>query len=85
MELKKCANCGAFITTEATICDSCSNKATYDMTLLKNYFDETSGFDSISAVSATTGVSPKVIQQYIQDNNYIDSEINPTTFSSINY
>ena len=85
MEIKKCTNCGAFITTEATICGSCLNKSTYDMTLLKNYFDETSSFDSISAVSAATGVSPKAIQKYMQDNNYTNSEFNPTSFSSIQY
>lgn len=85
MEIKKCANCGSFITTDATVCDSCLNKSSYDMTLLKNYFDETSSFDSISAISATTGVSPKAIQKYMLDNNYTNSEINQSSFSSIQY
>lgn len=85
MKIKKCANCGSFITSEANLCSSCANKANYDMTLLKNYFDEAASFDSISAVSATTGVSPKSIQQYMQDNDYMNSEINPTSFSSIQY
>ena len=85
MKIKKCANCGSFITSETTLCGSCANKANYDMTLLKNYFDETVSFDSISAVSAATGVSPKSIQQYMQDNDYMNSEINPTSFSSIQY
>ena len=39
MEIKKCSNCGSFITSESTLCSSCANKANYDMTLLKNYFD----------------------------------------------
>ena len=85
MEIKKCSNCGSFITSEATLCSSCANKANYDMTLLKNYFDENASFDSISAVSATTGVSPKSIQKFMQDNDYMSSEINPTSFSSIQY
>ena len=70
MEIKKCTSCGAFITTEATVCDSCLNKMNYDMTLLKNYFDEISSFDSISAISAATGVSPTAIQKYMQDNHF---------------
>ena len=85
MEIKKCSNCGSFITSDATLCSSCTNKANYDRTLLKNYFDEAISFDSISAVSATTGVSPNSIQKYMQDNDYINSEINPTSFSSIQY
>ncbi len=85
MEIKKCPNCGSFITSDATLCSSCANKANYDKTLLKNYFDCAVSFDSISAVSAATGVSPKSIQQYMQDNDYINSEINPTSFSSIQY
>ncbi len=85
MEIKKCTNCGAFITTDANLCDTCANKTNYDMTLLKDFFNESSGFDSISAVSAATGVSPAVIQQYIEKNNYTDSEINSTSFTSIQY
>lgn len=85
MEIKKCANCGAFITTEGNLCNTCLNKARYDNTLLKNYFDENTSFDSISSVSAATGVSPKAIQQFMIDNNYTNSEINSTTFSSIQY
>ena len=85
MEIKKCTKCGAFITTGADLCETCANKATYNMTLLKNYFDETPNFDSISAVSAATGVSPEYVERYISENNYHNSEINPNTFSSIQY
>lgn len=84
MEIKKCTNCGAFITNGATLCDSCSHKANYDMTLLKNYFDESVSFDSISAISASTGVSPKSVQKYMQD-NFMETDVNPVSFSSIQY
>lgn len=69
MEIKKCSNCGAFITTEGSLCTSCSSKLNYDMSLLKNYFEATPSFDSISAVSNATGVSPSSIQKYIEQTN----------------
>lgn len=84
MEIKKCSNCGAFITTQTNFCDACLNKMNYDMTLLKNYFDETPSFDSISTVSATTGISPKSIEQYMQMNHY-EPGTNTTSFNSIEY
>ncbi len=84
MEIKKCTSCGAFITTNTNICSSCMNKMHYDMTLLKNYFEESPSFDSISSVSAATGVAPSSIQKYIQENE-LGSEINPISFSSIQY
>ena len=84
MEIKKCTSCGAFITTEETICDSCKNKMNYDMTLLKNYFDENPSFNSISEISVTTGISPTSIQKYMQENDYNAAGYG-TTFSSIKY
>ncbi len=84
MEIKKCASCGSFITSGATICATCANKASYEKTLLKNYFDENASFDSISSVSATTGVSFNSVQKYIQDNNYVDLD-STTTFNPIQY
>lgn len=84
MEIKKCASCGSFIASGATICATCANKASYEKTLLKNYFDENASFDSISSVSATTGVSFNSVQKYIQDNNYVDLD-STTTFNPIQY
>ncbi len=85
MKINKCSKCGSFITTDSTICESCLSKQDYDMTLLKNYFDENSSFDSISAISATTGVAPSIIEKYINENNYSDTATSPTTFTSIQY
>ncbi|MBQ6860900.1 MAG: hypothetical protein IJO08_04570 [Clostridia bacterium] len=85
MEIKKCASCGSFISSGAAICATCANKASYEKTLLKNYFDENTSFDSISSVSATTGVSFGSVQKYIQDNNYLDSDVSATTFNPIQY
>lgn len=84
MEIKKCANCGAFIVTEGPLCDSCTDKVNLDMSLLKNYFEESPSFDSISEISASTGVSPVSIQKYMEKNNY-HLESNSINFNSIQY
>ena len=85
MEIKKCLNCGSFISSESTLCEKCSNKITYENTVLKNYFDGNSSFDSIPSISASTGISPVTIQNYMLNNNYIDTDSNLTGFSSIQY
>lgn len=85
MEIKKCINCGSFISSESTLCTECANKITYENTVLKNYFDENSSFDSIPSISASTGISPSSIQNYMLQNNYIDSDTPVTGFNSILY
>lgn len=85
MEIKKCINCGSFISSESTLCTKCTNKITYENTVLKNYFDENSSFDSIPSISASTGISPATIQNYMVSNNYIDLDTPTTGFSSIQY
>ena len=87
MELKKCKNCGAFINSESEFCSSCANNLSYNLTILKNYFeDENNSFDSITAVSGRTGVSPTIVQNFMIENNYIDStEIEKTSFANIPY
>lgn len=85
MEIKKCINCGSFISSEATLCTTCANKITYENTVLKNYFDENSSFDSIPSISAVTGIAPSAIQRYMLNNNYIESNSPTIGYSSIQY
>lgn len=85
MEIKKCINCGSFISSDATLCNSCANKMTYENTVLKNFFDENNSFDSIPSISAVTGIAPASIQRFMISNNYIDSSVDTTGFSSIQY
>ena len=86
MVLKKCRNCGAFISSDAEFCSSCANNYDYNKTILKGYFDNGVGSDSISAISSTTGVSPSLIQKYMIDNNYIDANgLEATSFASLPY
>ena len=87
MVLKKCRNCGAFISSDAEFCSSCANNYDYNKTILKGYFDNGSGnVDSIPSISSATGVSAALVQKYMLDNNYIDaSGLEATSFASLPY
>ena len=74
MEIKKCSKCGAFIMSDKTLCDTCAKETAYANTVLKNYFEENVCFDSIPSISAVTGISPNVIQNYMKANDYIDAD-----------
>ena len=85
MEMKKCSKCGAFVETTSDLCSTCTNQIAYENTVLKNYFDENSNFDSIPSISAITGIAPNTIQNYMKT-NYINSDIDITSsFNSIQY
>ena len=86
MELRKCKNCGAFINSDEDFCSACSNILSYNRTILKDYFDKsnTANFDSVVTVSDHTGVSPTIVQNYMIENNYIDSaNLENTSFASL--
>ncbi|MBR6252895.1 MAG: hypothetical protein IKR04_03550 [Clostridia bacterium] len=86
MVLKKCRNCGAFISSDAEFCSSCANNYDYNKTILKGYFDNGMGNDSIPTISSATGVSPSLVQKYMLDNNYIDANgLEATSFASLPY
>ena len=80
MEIKKCSKCGAFIMSDKTLCDTCAKETAYANTVLKNYFEENVCFDSIPSISAVTGISPNVIQNYMKANDYIDAITKRDTF-----
>ena len=85
MEIKKCINCGSFISSDATLCSTCANKITYENTVLKNFFDENASFDSIPSISAVTGIAPSAVQRFMISNNYIDTNADSSGFSPIQY
>jgi predicted amidophosphoribosyltransferase len=88
MELKKCKNCGAFINSTGDYCTACANALNYNKTILKGYFEDntTNNFGSISSVSSNTGVSPNIVQTYMVENEYIDSnDLSSTSFASLPY
>lgn len=88
MELKKCKNCGAFINSESDFCSTCANTLNYNKTILKSYFEDSASnnFDSITSVSSNTGVHPRIVQNYMIENNYVDSAtLESTSFASLPY
>ena len=87
MELKKCKNCGAFINSDSDFCNTCATALSYNRTILKGYFEDNSAsFNSISAISSQTGVSPAIVQDYMIEKNYIDGAgLEKTSFASLPY
>lgn len=87
MELKKCKNCGAFINSDTEFCSSCANTLSFSNTVLKGFFEaRQDNFDSVTKVSSQTGVSPSIVENYMLENNMIDSEsLEKTSFASLPY
>jgi len=86
MEIKKCKNCGAFITSEQEYCSTCVNMLSYNKTILKGYFDNVIPEGTVSSISSNTGVSPSLVENYMVENNYIDSDtLSKTSFASLPY
>ena len=87
MELRKCKNCGVFINSEAEFCTTCANTLSYNKTILNSYFDGNNiSDDSISAISSNTGVAPSIVENYMLENNMIDSaSLDKTSFASLPY
>ena len=86
MELKKCKNCGAFITSDQEYCTTCVNMLSYNKTILKGYFDNVVPDGNIGSIASTTGVSPSLVQNFMVENNYIDSDVlTKTSFASLPY
>ncbi len=87
MELRKCKNCGAFISSEDDFCTSCANTLSYNHTILKGFFDGApTNIDSVSTVSSQTGVSPSIVENYMVANNMIDSStLEKTSFANLPY
>lgn len=78
MDIKRCSNCGSFTTAESGLCDVCANKLKFSNTVLKNYFEENISFGSIGSIASATGISPSVVQNYMIENNYLDTPTSAT-------
>ena len=57
----------------------------YKNNVLNNFFDENASFDSISSISAVTGIAPSSVQRFMISNNYIDTNVESSGFSPIQY
>ena len=67
MEFNKCSRCGAFYTTESSVCPNCEPKDACEQITLKNYLNENAMPDSLEILSANTGISVKNLNRFLNN------------------
>lgn len=72
MEFKKCSRCGCFFVSNNDICSKCSPKDEYEITQLKNYFDENTSASSLEEISNKTGITVKNLDRYMCSDEFKD-------------
>ncbi|MGN1299654.1 MAG: hypothetical protein ACI4UE_06715 [Candidatus Scatovivens sp.] len=76
MELKRCARCGSFFTSDSEVCQICNRKDNADVLKLKNFLDEQeTNIENKEQLAMYTGISIKNIDRYL----------NMKEFSNINF
>lgn len=75
MEFKRCQRCGSFYASNNDICYNCQAKDSYEMSKLKNFFEENDNIQSIEELSSYTGISVKNLNRFM----------NTGEFSSMNH
>ena len=66
MELKKCARCGKFYTSEVEVCHECEKKDLADLSKLKGYFADNYVVGvSKNDISTITGISNRNLNRYL--------------------
>lgn len=66
MELKRCARCGSFFTSDSEVCQRCNKKDNADVLKLKNFLED--GQDAIKdkeELAMYTGISIKNLNRYL--------------------
>ena len=78
MEFKKCERCGCFFTTSDDVCQNCMPRDNFELSKLRNYFDENTNCNSIQDISVNTGISVKNLNRYLCENEFskISSQFN---------
>ena len=80
MELKRCARCGSFFTSDSEVCQLCNKKDSADVLKLKNFLEESdASIKDKEQISMHTGISLKNINRYLSM-----EEFNNLEFESIN-
>ena len=66
MELKRCARCGKFYSSDVEVCQECEKKDFADLSKLKGFFADyyVSGV-SRNEISAQTGISARNLNRYL--------------------
>lgn len=82
MELKRCARCGSFFTSESEVCQRCNKKDNADVLKLKNFLEDAQD-DIINKdeLAIHTGISLKNLNRYLSLEEF--SNINFENISEI--
>ena len=66
MELKRCARCGKFYSSDVEVCQECEKKDFADLSKLKGFFADyyVSGV-SKNEITAQTGISARNLNRYL--------------------
>ena len=83
MEFKKCKRCGCFFSSNNEICCNCAPKDKFEISELKNYFENNESQNSINNISIATGISIKNINRYLASNDDLNKFSNQFTNYSL--
>ena len=72
MELKRCARCGSFFTSESEVCQICNKKDSADVLKLKNFLEETEDVVNKEELAIHTGISIKNLNRYLNLEEFSD-------------
>lgn len=70
MEFKKCNRCGCFYLSEDDVCQNCMPKDRFEITKLKNYFENENCSNIVGSISIDTGISLKNLNRYLSSNEF---------------
>lgn len=87
MEFKKCERCGCFFVSNDQICCNCAPKDRFEISELKNYFENNNEENTINNISIATGISIRNLNRYLSSNElseFSDQFINNLNNSDLN-
>lgn len=70
MYFKKCERCGCFFTSNDCICPNCAPKDKFEMSKLKDFFEDNNQIYSIEYISENTGISSKNLNRYLKSEDF---------------
>ena len=77
MELKRCARCGSFFTSDSEVCQKCNKKDNADVLKLKNFLEEVQeDITNKDELAMQTGISMKNLNRYLNLEEFSNIEFN---------
>lgn len=67
MEFKKCKRCGCFFMSNDEVCPNCQPKDMYEMSKLRNYFENENCSNILNSIASDTGISIKNLNRYLNN------------------